>query len=179
MNSLEKKILSDVIVHMKYAKWLPEKNRRENWGEIVDRNKEMHLRHYPWMKNQIESAYEFVYNREVLPSMRSMQFGGPAIEVAHNRMYNCAFMPVDSCVAFSETMFLLLGGTGVGYSVQQHNIDQLPIKKREFYGTREFAINDDIEGWADSIKVCIIKYPSSDYSIKNSETYTTLIDIST
>lgn len=155
MKDLENKILSDIIVHMKYAKWIPELSRRENWTEIVDRNKNMHLQHYPWLSEQIENAYEYVYNREVLPSMRSMQFGGPAIEVAHNRMYNCAFMPVDSYEAFSEAMFLLLGGTGVGYSVQRYNIEQLPAKKREFRGTKQFTIPDDIEGWADSIKACI------------------------
>ena len=84
-------ILSDITVHMKYARYLPEKERRETWSEIVDRNKAMHQKKYPELTEEIESAYEMVYQKKVLPSMRSMQFGGKPIEVAPNRIYNCAF----------------------------------------------------------------------------------------
>ena len=100
---------------MKYAKYLPEVNRRETWAELVDRNKAMHKKSYPDLSDQIDSAYKYVYAKKVLPSMRSMQFGGKPIEVAPNRIYNCAFMPVDHIDSFAECMFLLLGGTGVGY----------------------------------------------------------------
>ena len=111
---LTNKILSDITVHMKYAKYIPEKERRETWVELVDRNKGMHIKKFPHLKDEIEAAYQFVYDKKVLPSMRSMQFGGKPIEVAPNRVFNCAYLPIDDWRSFHETMFLLLGGTGVG-----------------------------------------------------------------
>ena len=86
---LSTKILSDVTVHMKYAKYIPELNRRETWEELVTRNKEMHQKKYPQIVEEIEKAYELVYNKKVLPSMRSLQFGGKPIEISPNRIYNC------------------------------------------------------------------------------------------
>ena len=112
-------ILSDITVHMKYARYLPDKERRETWDEIVDRNKAMHVKKFPDLESEITEAYKYVYQKKILPSMRSMQFGGKPIEVAPNRIYNCAFAPVDDWRVFGEVMFLLLGGTGVGYSVQK------------------------------------------------------------
>ena len=123
---LNKKILSDLTVHMKYAKFIPELNRRETWEELVTRNKNMHIKKYPQLKDDIEEKYQLVYDKKVLPSMRSMQFGGKPIEISPNRIYNCAYLPIDHIDSFSETMFLLLGGTGVGYSVQAHHVESLP-----------------------------------------------------
>jgi ribonucleoside-triphosphate reductase len=120
------KILSDITVYMKYARFLPEKYRRETYEELVTRNMQMHIKKFPGLKSEIEGAYQYVYNKKVLPSMRSMQFGGKPIEVAPNRVFNCAYLPIDDIRAFGETMFLLLGGTGVGYSVQAHHIEKLP-----------------------------------------------------
>ena len=111
---LPSKILSDIAVYMKYARYLPKKKRRETWKELVTRNKEMHIKKYPILRDEIEGAYNYVYAKKVLPSMRSLQFGGKPIEVAPNRIYNCAYMPIDHIASFSECMFLLLGGTGVG-----------------------------------------------------------------
>ena len=151
---LTNKILSDVIVYMKYAKYLPKKRRRETWNELVDRNKRMHTKKFPELKDEIESAYKFVYNKKVLPSMRSMQFGGKPIEVAPNRIFNCAYVPIDDWRSFQEIMFLLLGGTGVGYSVQFHHVEKLPeIVKPSTKRTRRHLIGDSIEGWADAVKV--------------------------
>ena len=152
-------ILSDITIHMKYARYLPEKERRETWNEIVDRNKAMHRKKYPELTEEINSAYEMVYQKKVLPSMRSMQFGGKPIEVAPNRIYNCAFAPVDDWRVFSEIMFLLLGGTGVGYSVQEHHVEKLPnITKPNSKRTRRFLVNDSIEGWADAVKALVRSY---------------------
>ena len=153
------KILSDITVYMKYAKYLPELNRRETWEELVTRNKNMHIKKYPELKDEIEEKYKFVYDKKVLPSMRSMQFAGKSIEISPNRVYNCAFLPIDSVESFSETMFLLLGGTGVGYSVQKHHVEKLqPINKPYSKRKRRFLIGDSIEGWADSIKVLMKSY---------------------
>jgi ribonucleoside-diphosphate reductase alpha chain len=156
---ISQKILSDITVYMKYAKFVPELNRRETWEELVTRNKEMHQKKYPHIKDEIETVYKMVYDKKILPSMRSLQFGGKPIEISPNRVYNCAYLPVDHTDAFSETMFLLLGGTGVGFSVQKHHVDKLPeIKKPNPTRTRRYLIGDSIEGWADAIKVLIESY---------------------
>ena len=148
---------------MKYARYLPTKERRETWRELVHRNKHMHWKMYEDLgedfKKEISKAYEFVYDKKVLPSMRSMQFAGKPIELAPNRIYNCAYLPIDHEASFSETMFLLLGGTGVGYSVQKHHVDKLPrIHKPDTGDTQRFVIGDSIEGWADAVKVLIKSY---------------------
>ena len=156
---LATKILSDVTVHMKYARYLSKKKRRETWRELVNRNKRMHWKTYPDLKDEITEAYKFVHDKKVLPSMRSMQFGGKPIEVAPNRIYNCAFAPIDDWRVFSEIMFLLLGGTGVGYSVQQHHVEKLPeIRRPNPKRSRRFLIGDSIEGWADSVKALVRSY---------------------
>ena len=156
---ISNKILSDITVHMKYAKYLPKAQRRETWSELVDRNKAMHIKKYPDIAEEITKAYKFVYDKKVLPSMRSMQFGGKPIEISPNRVYNCAYLPIDNIYSFSETMFLLLGGTGVGYSVQQHHVNQLPpINKPYNKRFKRYLIGDSIEGWADAVKVLIKSY---------------------
>jgi len=156
---LSNKILSDITIYMKYARYLPELNRRETWDELVTRNKNMHIKKYPFLKEEIENNYKFVYDKKVLPSMRSMQFGGKPIEISPNRIYNCAYMPIDHIDSFSECMFLLLGGTGVGYSVQKHHVEKLsPVNKPYTKRKRRFLIGDSIEGWADAIKVLMKSY---------------------
>lgn len=157
---LDKKILSDITVHTKYAKFLPGKERRETWDELVSRNMEMHIKKYPKLEKDIEKIYkEYVFTKKVLPSMRSLQFGGRAIDLNNARIYNCAFLPVDSIYSFSETMFLLLGGTGVGYSVQNHHIDKLPeIRKPNYDRTKRYVVQDSIIGWADAIKTLFKSY---------------------
>jgi ribonucleoside-triphosphate reductase (thioredoxin) len=156
---ISNQILSEITVYMKYAKYLPELNRRETWEELVTRNMNMHIKKYPQLQDQIESAYQFVYNKKVLPSMRSLQFGGKPIEISPNRIYNCAYLPIDDYRAFAEAMFLLLGGTGVGYSVQKHHVEALPeIRKPNTKRTRRYLIADSIEGWADAVKVLVKSY---------------------
>jgi len=157
--SLSNDILSDITVHMKYAKYITEENRRETWEELVTRNMNMHLKKYPELELQIIKNYKFVFEKKVLPSMRSLQFGGKPIEVAPNRIFNCAYMPIDDWRSFSEAMFLLLGGTGVGFSVQNHHVDKLPeIRKPNMKRNRRFLIADSIEGWADAVKALIRSY---------------------
>ena len=156
---LSNQILSEITVYMKYARYIPELNRRETWEELVTRNKEMHIKKYPKLKDEIETTYKFVYDKKVLPSMRSMQFGGKPIEISPNRIYNCAYLPIDNRESFSEVMFLLLGGTGVGYSVQRHHVNQLPpINKPYPKRNKRFLVGDSIEGWADAIKVLMKSY---------------------
>jgi len=162
-------ILSSLTIHMKYAKYIPELQRREVWSEIVDRNKAMHLKKYPHLASDIEDAYKFVYDHRILPSMRSMQFGGKPIELNPARIYNCSFLPMNAPECFSELMFLLLSGVGVGYSVQTHHVDQLP-EIRVPTKSRRYLIADSIEGWADAIKALVRSYfqgkpsPNFDFS---------------
>ncbi len=154
---LNQQILSDIVVHMKYARYLPELKRRETWGEICQRYQDMMTEKYPALEEEIDHWMQYVRDRKVLPSMRAMQFAGPAIARNNSRIYNCAYLPVDDIRAFPETLFLLLGGTGVGYSVQYHHVEKLPpIRKAE--KRRRFLVGDSLEGWADAIKVVMKAY---------------------
>jgi ribonucleoside-diphosphate reductase alpha chain len=89
--------------------------------------------------------------------MRALQFAGQAMEVNNARGYNCAYHPIDSLYGFSETMFLLLGGSGVGYSVQKHHVDELPAITKPGK-KRHYLIEDSIMGWADAVKVLFKAY---------------------
>jgi ribonucleoside-diphosphate reductase alpha chain len=167
---INQRILSDLIVHMKYARYVPELQRRELWPEICERYASMLAERYPELEAEIRQSMEFVLNKQVLPSMRAMQFAGPAIERNNSRIYNCAYMPVDDIRAFSEAMFLLLGGTGVGFSVQVDHVDNLPPIKKGLK-RRRFLVGDSLEGWADCVKVLMKGYfgiseyvPEFDYS---------------
>lgn len=152
-------ILSDITVYMKYAKYVPELSRRETWDELATRNMEMHIKKYPALESEIRENYKLVFDKKVLPSMRSMQFAGKPIEISPNRIYNCAYAPIDDYRVFSEIMFLLLGGTGVGYSVQKHHVDQLPeIRKPNSDKYRRFLVSDSIEGWADAVGILVKAY---------------------
>jgi ribonucleoside-triphosphate reductase len=151
--------LSKITIFSKYAKYIPELKRRETWDEIVDRYVTMMVKKYPNLEQQIKDSATFIREKKVLPSMRALQFAGAAMEVNNARGYNCAYLPVDSLYSFSETMFLLLGGSGVGFSVQKHHVAQLPaIKKQENYKHRNFLIEDSIMGWADAVKVLMKFY---------------------
>jgi ribonucleoside-triphosphate reductase len=156
---ISNRILSEITVYMKYAKYVPELKRRETWQELVTRNMEMHIKKFPQLEKEIRENYMYVYRKQVLPSMRSMQFAGKPIEISPNRIYNCAYAPVDDWRVFSEIMFLLLGGTGVGYSVQKHHVESLPeIRKPSKERGRRWLVADSIEGWADAVKVLIKTY---------------------
>jgi len=150
-------ILSDIVVWNKYAKYDKTKQRRETWEEIVNRNVEMHVRKFPTIEKEIRQAYKFVCEKKILPSMRSLQFGGKPIEVNNARLFNCSYLHVDDYRAFNETMFLLLSGTGVGYSVSKNHIAKLPKISRATKH-RRYLIPDNIEGWADAVKVLMKSY---------------------
>jgi ribonucleoside-triphosphate reductase (thioredoxin) len=154
---ISQEILSEFVVFTKYAKYIPQLQRRETWSEICDRYESMMLQKYPNIVADISDTMKFVRNKKVLPSMRAMQFAGPAITKNESRIYNCAFLPVDHYKAFSETMFLLLGGTGVGYSVQYRHVDKLPNLVKPT-GTKKYIIGDSIEGWADAVKTLMKAY---------------------
>jgi ribonucleoside-diphosphate reductase alpha chain len=174
MSSVGGKLLSRIQSYTKYGKFLRKEKRIETWEEIVSRNMQMHFDHYGSKINEIEKdiikAYDLVYDLKVLPSMRSMQFAGKPIHISPNRIYNCSYLPVDSLKAFSETMFLLLGGSGVGFSVQKHHVDKLPVIARGSKH-RRYVIADSKEGWAQAVDALIAGHfgktktiPRFDYS---------------
>lgn len=154
---LSQKILSDIGVFMKYARYSPEVKRRETWKEICARYEIMMIKKYPMLKKDIQSKMHYIEDKKVLMSMRAAQFAGKPIELSPNRIYNCAFLHISDYRVFSECMFLLLGGSGVGYSVQQKHIKELPdIQKPS--KTRRFLVPDSIEGWADAVNVLVKSY---------------------
>lgn len=163
-------ILSEIVVYNKYAKYIPSLKRRETWPEIVMRYIEMLAKKYPALSTEIYEKGTYLLSKKVLPSMRALQFAGPAIEKNESRIYNCSYLPMDDYRAFSELMFLLLGGTGVGYSIQYHHIEELPYVHKPIKEAK-YLIGDSIEGWADAVKVLMKAYlgatkvkPRFDYS---------------
>jgi ribonucleoside-triphosphate reductase (thioredoxin) len=150
-------ILSELNIHNKYAKYIPNKQRRENWDEIIERDIILHLRKFIGLEKEIREAFQLVLDKKILPSMRSLQFAGKPIEVNPTRIYNCAFSAIDSYKAFGEAMFLLLGGCGFGFSVQKHHIEKLPLVRKPLK-TKRFLVSDSIEGWADSVHHLVKAY---------------------
>lgn len=155
------KSLIDYTFVSKYARWVPEKKRRETWNEAVDRVKQMMLEHYsdkPEVLPEIEWAYEQMRKKRVLGSQRALQFGGDPIFKHNARMYNCIVSYCDRVRFFQECMYLLLCGCGTGFSVQKHHIDRLPelLPKKE--GSKKFIIPDSIEGWSDAVGVLVSSY---------------------
>jgi len=149
--------LSSITVFSKYAKYIPSKQRRETWDEIVDRYQNMMINKYPALTEAIVETAKMIREKKVLPSMRALQFAGAAAEVNNARIYNCCYLPIDSIHSFSETMFLLLGGTGVGYSVQTHHVNELPAITKPGKA-RTYLVEDSIMGWADAVKVLMKAY---------------------
>lgn len=156
---LSQQILSEIVVFNKYAKYEEEISRRETWEELCTRNMVMHIRKYPQIREKIKQVYkDFVLSKKVLPSMRSMQFGGTPIDLNPSRIYNCAFSNSDHPAIFWETMFNLLNGSGVGYSVQNRHVSKLPQIKGPINKTRKYLVGDSIIGWSDAVKVLIRAY---------------------
>lgn len=153
------KALENYIHASKYARYLPELQRRELFDETVDRVMLMHMKKFPDLIPEIVRAFEYVRDKKVLPSMRSMQFGGEAIEVNNARIYNCSSTLVDRTRVFAEAMFLLLSGAGVGYSVQHEHVEKLPpIAYVDNTKVVHHVIADTIEGWADAVDALVNAY---------------------
>ena len=143
------------IALSRYARWLEDENRRETWGETVDR-------YFTFMVNQLETKHNYtpntelvkelrdaVFNRNVMPSMRSVMTAGPALERENVSGYNCAFLPVDNARSFDEAMYILMCGTGVGFSVEYKYINKLPaLPEKLEKSSTTVIVGDSKEGWA-------------------------------
>ena len=155
--------LQDYTFAAKYARWIPEKKRRETWRESVDRIMNMMYAKYPEVNGDIAWAYDMMFKKRVLGSQRALQFGGEPIFKHNARIYNCISSYCDRLRFFQECMYLLLCGCGTGFSVQKHHVNKLPsfcrISRKP---NKRFVIDDSIEGWSDSIGVLISSYFEQD-----------------
>ena len=147
------------IALSRYARWIPEENRRETWGETVDRYFAFMLDHlfknysYEPSSKLIEDLKQAVYNRDVMPSMRAVMTAGAALDRDHVAGYNCSFVPVDSPRSFDETMYILMCGTGVGFSVEYKYVNKLPAVPETFEkSTTTIVVEDSKTGWAKSYR---------------------------
>lgn len=153
------KALENYIHASKYARYVPELQRRELYDETVSRVELMHLKRFPDQREEIVDAFKLVYDKRVLPSMRTMQFGGRAVEVNNARSYNCSSTLVDRPRVFAEAMFLLLSGCGVGYSVQHEHVEELPpLAYVDNSKVVHHVIQDTIEGWSDAVDALVQAY---------------------
>jgi len=146
----------------KYARWIESENRRETWKEAVDRVREMmHTRYDSFgISEDIDWAYDVMYKKKVLGSQRALQFGGEPIIKRHAKIYNCTSSYCDRLRFFQECFWLLLCGSGTGFSVQKHHVSKLPTLEHnpEQGIATKYLIEDSIEGWADSLGVLLSSY---------------------
>lgn len=162
-NNMSLRELSNYTITAKYAKYLPEHKRRESWGEIVDRSRDMHLRKFAdldeALKEDIRWAFELVREKKVLPSMRGMQFGGEGVERKNERLYNCCFLHIYNTRAIEKAFYLLLCGVGCGFGLGKKWVAQFP-KVVKPTGERHLrhVVEDSIEGWATSTKILVDSY---------------------
>lgn len=151
-------IYEEIIYKTRYARWIEKDKRRENWDETVHRLVEYYLNHINAIDyDQLYSLlYDAIYNFEVMPSMRALMTAGPALDRCHVPAYNCAYMPVDSPRSFDEAMYILMCGTGVGYSVEEEYVRQLPRISEDFERTNTvIRVADSKEGWSRAFRELI------------------------
>lgn len=151
------KLLSDLVAFRTYAKYLPHLARRETLQETINRNMIMHLDNFPKLSRDIVKAFDSVHALKVMPSMRGLQFAGDAVLKNNCRQYNCSYLPINDVRAFGETLFLLLSGVGVGFSVQKQHINTLPkIQMPREEG--RYVTHDSIIGWAQALDALMEAY---------------------
>ena len=150
------------IALSRYARWKEDEQRRETWGETVTRyfdymSRHLKDKHNYTLPNTLRAELEeAVLTQAIMPSMRALMTSGPALDRCHVGGYNCSYVPVDSPRAFDETMYILMCGTGVGFSVERHCIEKLPIVNEEFHETDTIIkVGDSRPGWAKSLKELI------------------------
>jgi len=150
------------IALSRYARWKEDEQRRETWGETV-------ARYFDYMTQHLKSKHKYVLsdelrgeleqavlNQDIMPSMRALMTAGPALDRCHVGGYNCSYVPVDNPRAFDETMYILMCGTGVGFSVERHNIEKLPVVNEDMHlSDTVIKVGDSRPGWAKSLRELI------------------------
>ena len=150
------------IALSRYARWKEDEQRRETWSETVSRYFDYMSKHLQdscnymlsdSLRGELESA---VLSQQIMPSMRALMTSGPALDRCHVGGYNCSYVPVDNPRAFDETMYILMCGTGVGFSVERHCVEKLPTVAEDFHRTDTvIKVGDSRPGWAKSLKELI------------------------
>lgn len=164
MDNIGRDMMSQSKFYMGYSRWKDDENRHETWEEAVDRVISMHKEKYkdkltPELNNLIEFAGNAYKDKRILGAQRALQFGGEQIFKHEARVYNCSSSYADRPEFFTEAMYLLLCGCGVGFSVQKHHVAKLPkIKKRFAKKSKVFSVPDSIQGWADAFGVLLSSY---------------------
>lgn len=151
MNNPFPSVYEEFIYKSRYSRWIETENRRENWLETVHRLMDFYdtQTKHVLTEDEYEECHKAIYNLEVMPSMRALMTAGPALERCSVPAYNCAYLPVDSLRSFDESMYILMCGTGVGYSVETKYVDRLPIVAEDFGDTDTVIhVADSKEGWA-------------------------------
>ena len=162
MNNILPTDYQNFIALSRYARWKEDEQRRETWTETVSR-------YFDYMQDHLKKNYSYditkalrskleeaVLNQNIMPSMRALMTAGPALDRCHVGGYNCSYVPVDSPRAFDETMYILMCGTGVGFSVERHIVDKLPTVNEDFHDTDTvIKVGDSRPGWAKSLKELI------------------------
>jgi ribonucleoside-diphosphate reductase alpha chain len=167
-NNIGKSMMSQSKFYTGYSRWIDNENRYETWDESVERVMNMHRKKYasimsPQLEEYIQFAEKLYKKKKVVGSQRNLQFGGEQIFKHELKSYNCAWTYIDRVEAFQETMYALLCGVGVGFSVQFHHIEKLPkIKKRNLKKSKVHVIDDSIEGWAEAFGVLISSFMEGD-----------------
>lgn len=162
---MQNELMGEVVFASQYAKQT--ESGRESWHDAVDRVVEMHVKKYPQLEGEIKDAFQLVKDKRVVPSQRSMQFGGKAIQQRNMRIYNCTYSPVDRPRFFSEMFWLLLCGCGTGFSVKQRHIKELPriigVEQHIRRKTLVHVVQDSIEGWCEALQALLDCYFHTDY----------------
>lgn len=150
-------MIDEYVFRSKYARYNKKEKRRESWSESVDRMMDMHYELFPNMKKEIDACREAMKEKKITGSQRALQFGGSAILEKNMRLYNCVSSYADRPRFFAESLWLLLCGCGVGFSVQRHHVDKLPSIQETGYPYKH-TIEDSIEGWADAVNALCESY---------------------
>lgn len=150
-------ILPNIINYLKYASYDSNLGRRQTKDEVVSSYIEMMLKAYPDLRDEIVQNGEYIKKNKIFPSMRGFQFSGLPIFLNPAKIYNCSYLAIDNYRSFNELLFLLLCGTGVGYSVQSHHVNKLPELRSPRDSVR-YLIQDSVEGWCDALKYLLKSY---------------------
>ena len=144
------------IATSRYARWLDKENRRENWGETVARYMDNIVRPITGNNTLINEIEQAILSLDVMPSMRSLMTAGPAAKRDNTAMYNCSYLAVENIKSFDQAMFILLCGTGVGFSVERQYVKKLPdVPELLFESETTVVVKDSKEGWAKSLRQVI------------------------
>jgi len=156
MNNLLPTDYQSFIHKSRYARWLDNEGRRESWTETVSRYMDNLVKPKGLSKVDLAQIEEAILNLEVMPSMRALMTAGPALDRDNTAGYNCSYLAVDTPVAFDEAMFILLCGTGVGFSVERQSIKKLPdVPDLIYYSDTTIVVKDSKEGWAKALRQMI------------------------